>query len=238
MSLETALDQAVRTNVERVRERMARAAARVGRTPDAVTLVAVCKSFPRAYADAAAAAGIADLGENRVQEARDKFGPGRPAGVRLHLVGTLQSNKAKLALELFDVIHSLDRLELAERLSRLAGQRGQAADVLLEVNLSAEPTKHGFRPADLLEALPALAALPHLHWRGLMTIAPLGSGAEAARPFCAGLAGLRAQCQTIAGPASFPDLSMGMTEDFEVAIEEGATIVRIGRAIFGPRPAR
>lgn len=238
MSLLSSLDQAVRANVAAVRERIARAAARSGRPADTVTLIAVCKAFPRAYADAAVAAGVADLGENRVQEAREKFAAGRPPGARLHLIGTLQSNKAKLALDLFDVIHSVDRLDLAVLLSRLAGQRGQTIDVLAEANVSGEPTKHGFAPSDLLAALPALVALPHLRWRGLMTIAPLGTPGEAARPFFATLAELRLRCQAVAGPAAFTELSMGMTEDFEVAIEEGATMVRIGRAIFGPRPPR
>lgn len=238
MMLASGLEHAIRANVEQVRERVARAAARAGRPAEAVTVVAVCKTFSREHAEAAVAAGIADLGENRVQEARAKFGAGRPAGVRLHLVGTLQSNKAKVAMDLFDLIHSVDRLELAELLSHLAGRRGGAAEVLLEVNVSGEPTKHGFRPAELLEVVPALIALPHLRQRGLMTMAPLGSSGEAARPFFAALAELRARCQALAGRNAFSELSMGMTEDFEAAIEEGATIVRIGRAIFGPRPPR
>lgn len=235
MSLMTDIEQMIRANVAAVRERIARAAARAGRSPASVTLVAVCKTFPRVYADLVVAAGVPDIGENRVQEAREKYGTGRPPGARLHLVGTLQSNKAKLAVELFDLIHSVDRLDLALLLNRLGERRGRAIDALIEVNVSGEPSKHGFAPDELLAALPSLAPLPYVHWRGLMTIAPLGSGAEGARPYFAQLAELRARCEEIAGRDSFPELSMGMTDDFEVAIEEGATIVRIGRALFGPR---
>jgi hypothetical protein len=218
----------IRANLERVRERMARAAERAGRRVEDVLLVGVSKTVDVERIRRALAAGLPALGENRVQEARQKIALlGRP--VPWHLVGHLQTNKVREALELFDLIHSLDRLELARACDRRAAQRGRAVDVLVQVNVAGEATKGGFAPGELGRVLEALAALPGLRVRGLMTIPPPVTESEAARPWFRRLAGL-------AKEHGLAELSMGMSADFEVAIEEGATMVRIGSAIFGPRP--
>jgi len=213
-----------------VRQRVERAAERAGRSPADVTIVAVSKSFPPEAIEEAAAAGIVHVGENRVQEAATKF-PGL-RGLRLtwHLVGHLQTNKAKTALELFDIIHSVDSLHLAETLSHRAqtGVAQRPLPVLLEVNVAGEASKFGFPPGEVAAAAQAVARLPHLDLRGLMTIAPFVSDPETVRPVFRHLRRLR-------DALGLAELSMGMTDDFEVAIEEGATLVRIGRAIFGER---
>jgi hypothetical protein len=217
----------VQVHLERVRERIARAAERSGRRADDILLIAVSKTVPVDRLREALAAGVPALGENRVQEARAKIAAlGRP--VPWHLVGHLQTNKARDALDLFDVIHSLDRLPLAVELARRA--RGPV-DVLVQVNLGAEPTKSGFAPAEVKAALDALGALPPLRVRGLMAIPPAVDAPERARPWFRQLRELR-------DAAGLDHLSMGMSGDFEVAIEEGATMVRIGTAIFGERPPR
>ncbi len=208
-----------------VRERVARAAERAGRSPAEVTIVAVSKSFPAAAIAEAAAAGIAHIGENRVQEAAAKIPSLRHLPVTWHLVGHLQTNKAKTAIDLFDIIHSVDSLRLAEVLSHRAER---ALPVLLEVNVVGEPGKFGFSPQQALQAAEAIARLPRLEVRGLMTVAPLVSDPEEVRPVFRDLRRLR-------DALGLAELSMGMTDDFEVAIEEGATLVRIGRAIFGER---
>ena len=213
-----------------VRQRVQRAAERAGRSPADVNIVAVSKGFPPSAIEEAAAAGIAHLGENRVQEAAAKIPALRSMPVTWHLVGHLQTNKAKTALELFDIIHSVDSLHLAEVLSH----RAQAAvaqrplPVLLEVNVAGEASKFGFLPGEVAAAAQAVARLPHLDLRGLMTVAPFVSDPEDVRPVFRELHRLR-------DALGLADLSMGMTDDFEVAIEEGATLVRIGRAIFGER---
>ncbi|MDP2948286.1 MAG: YggS family pyridoxal phosphate-dependent enzyme [Chloroflexota bacterium] len=210
-----------------VQERVARAAERAGRSPAEVTIVAVSKSFPASAIEEAAAAGIAHIGENRVQEAAAKIPSLRHLPVTWHLVGHLQTNKAKTALDLFDIIHSMDSLRLAEVLSHRAER---ALPVLLEVNVVGEAGKFGFSPQEALQAAEAVARLPRLEVRGLMTVAPLTRlrRAEEVRPIFRDLRRLR-------DALGLPELSMGMTDDFEVAIEEGATLVRIGRAIFGER---
>jgi len=179
---------------------------------------------------AALAAGLRALGENRVQEAKTKVAElGRPAA--WHLIGHLQTNKVKDALELFDVIHSLDRLELAAELDRRARQRGQDVAALLQVNVGGEATKGGVAPDEVGRALEAIAKLERVRVRGLMTIPPEVERAEQARGWFRTLRGL-------AERHDLRELSMGMSGDFEVAIEEGATLVRVGTAVFGPRPAR
>lgn len=225
----------VAENARTVLERCADAARRSGREPNDVTIVAVSKTHPMAAIREALGVGLRDFGENRVQEAAEKWSGERAAGLRLHMVGRLQRNKARPALELFDLIHSCDSVELAERLSRLAGEvRGGCAEVLLEVNVSGEASKAGFAPRDVAESLDRLLALPDLRVRGLMIIAPAAESPEAARPYFVALRALsdrlRAKRTEMGG-----ELSMGMTDDYEVAIEEGATMVRIGRAIFGVR---
>ena len=208
-----------------IRERVARAAERAGRSPAEVTIVAVSKSFPAQVIEEAAAAGITHIGENRVQEAAAKVSSLRHLPVTWHMIGHLQSNKAKTALELFDIIQTVDSLRLAEALSRRAER---AIPVLLEVNVAGEASKFGLSPQEVLQTAEAVARLPHLDMRGLMTMAPLVSDPEEVRPVFRELRRLR-------DALGLAELSMGMTDDFEVAIEEGATLVRIGRAIFGER---
>jgi pyridoxal phosphate enzyme (YggS family) len=217
----------VRANLERVRERVARAAQRAGRRPEDILLIGVSKTVPAERVREAVEAGLAALGENRVQEAKEKIRVlGRP--VPWHLIGHLQTNKVKDALDLFDVIQSVDRPALAAELARRARR---PVDVLVEVNLAGEPAKSGFAPAEVKPAVDALAALPGLRVRGLMAIPPAAADAGQARPWFRALRDLR-------DAAGLRELSMGMSADFEVAIEEGATMVRVGTAIFGERPRR
>ena len=214
----------VRENLARVRERMAAAAARAGRRPDEVLLVGVSKTVEVERLRAAVAAGLAALGENRVQEAGPKIAAlGR--GVAWHLVGHLQTNKVRDALELFDLIHSLDRLELVDPLERRAAARGRPVETLLQVNLAGEASKGGVAPDDVGAALEAIAKHDHVRVRGLMAIPPAVTRPEEARPWFRALHGL-------AERHGLRELSMGMSNDFEVAIEEGATMVRVGTALF------
>jgi pyridoxal phosphate enzyme (YggS family) len=218
----------VRTNLEQVRERIARATARAGRRADDVLLIGVSKTVDLERIQAALAAGLRALGENRVQEAKTKVAElGRPA--TWHLVGHLQTNKVKDALEVFDVIHSLDRLELAQELERRAASRGLAVEALLQVNVAAEASKGGFAPDAVGEALDVIGKLAHVKVTGLMAIPPEVARPDDARPWFRGL-------RELAERHGLKRLSMGMSGDFEVAIEEGATMVRVGTAIFGARP--
>ena len=218
---------------------IAGACARVGRDPAAVTLVAVSKTVPADRLVAAVAAGLTTLGENRVQEGEAKIGA--VAGATWHLIGPLQSNKAKSALAKFAVIESVDSVELAERLDRLAAEvrPGERVAVLLQVNVDGDAAKAGFDPDALPAVLARLADLEHLDLRGLMTVGRLTERAEDARPTFAALRGLSVRLLSSApgGAAQLgPELSMGMSADYPIAIEEGATIVRVGRALFGDRP--
>lgn len=241
-------------NLQQVRARMAEAARRAHRSPDEITLVAVSKTKPLALIAETAAAGQVDFGENRVEELWDKAEAAAAAGldqIRWHAIGTIQSRKAKLALGPPAVasqpgkvpvclIHAVDRPKIAQRLSRLAAAGDRQIDVLLEVNVSGEASKHGFSPAGLVDALPALLNLPALRYCGLMTMAPYVHDAEEVRPLFRELRTLLEELRRTFPPARFEQaawrhLSMGMTSDFEVAIEEGATIVRVGTAIFGYR---
>jgi pyridoxal phosphate enzyme (YggS family) len=220
----------------RVTDAIADACRRVGRDPAGVQLVAVSKTVPPERLVSAAAAGLTTLGENRVQEAESKA----PllAGVRWHLVGPLQSNKARRAVELFEVVETVDTVDLARRLDRLAGELGRARlGVYLQVNVDRDPSKSGFDPGLLQAALPVLAGLPNLNLLGLMTVGRLVATAEEARPTFVRLRELSARLRATSADAAVlgAGLSMGMTGDFEVAVEEGATVVRIGRALFGPR---
>ena len=220
----------IAANLERVRQRIARAAERAGRRAEDVLLVGVSKTVDVARIRQAVAAGLPALGENRVQEAREKIAAlGRP--VPWHLVGHLQTNKVRDALELFDLIHALDRLDLAQECERRARQRGRAVEALVQVNVAGEASKGGFAPDEMAGALDALGRLDHVRVRGLMAIPPPVERAEDARPWFRTLAELAKRHE-------LGELSMGMSADFEVAIEEGATMVRVGTAIFGPRPAR
>ena len=214
-------------NLARVRERLARAAERAGRRADDVLLIGVSKTVEEERIRAAVAAGIAALGENRVQEAKAKVAAlGRP--VPWHLIGHLQTNKVKDALEVFDVIHSLDRLELAAELERRAAARGRTVDALLQVNVAAEASKGGVEPDAVGQALDAIGKLAHVRVRGLMTIPPEVERPDESRPWFRRL-------RELAERHGLRELSMGMSGDFEAAIEEGATMVRVGTAIFGPR---
>jgi pyridoxal phosphate enzyme (YggS family) len=216
------------------------AAARAGRSPEEITLIGVTKRFPAERIQEAVDAGLTHLGENRVQEAEPKIPLVRPgAGSELtwHLVGHLQKNKAQRALKLFPVIHSLDSVALAERLDRLAAEMGARPTVLVEVNLAAEPSKHGVTPEGLGALLEAIAPLEHLRLAGLMAIPPMldpEASMKASRPYFRQLAALRDTWRSRG--YDLPALSMGMTDDFPVAVEEGATHIRVGRAIFGERP--
>jgi pyridoxal phosphate enzyme (YggS family) len=217
--------------------RIAAACARAGRDPAGVTLVGVSKTAPADRVRAAVAAGLVVLGENRVQEAAGKIP--EVSGAIWHLIGPLQSNKARRAVELFDVIESLDSLELAVRLDRIAGElrAGRPLPVLLQVNVDADPAKAGVAPADAAAAAGAILALPHLRLDGLMTIGRPAVTPDDARATFRELRELAATVRA-ARPGLGPELSMGMTDDFEVAVEEGATIVRVGRALFGERPGQ
>ncbi len=220
----------IRANLERVRERIARAAERAGRRAEDVLLVGVSKTVDVERIRRAVAAGLPALGENRVQEARPKIAAlGRP--VPWHLIGHLQTNKVRDALDAFDLIHSLDRLELARECDRRARLRGRPMQALVQVNVAGEASKGGFDPATLAEALEALARLDQVEVRGLMAIPPAVERADEARPWFRALAQL-------AKRHGLGELSMGMSADFEVAIEEGATMVRVGTAIFGARPPK
>lgn len=220
----------IRANVERVSERVARAAERGGRRAADVLLIGVSKTVDVERIRHAVAAGIRALGENRVQEAKEKVGVlGRP--VPWHLIGHLQTNKVKDALALFDVIHSIDRLDLARECDRRAQASGRVVDALLEVNVAGEASKGGFASGEVAAALEAAATLDHLRIHGLMTIPPVVERAEDARGWFRAL-------RALAERHGLKELSMGMSADFEVAIEEGATMVRVGTAIFGARPAR
>ncbi|MEA2519805.1 MAG: dependent protein [Chloroflexota bacterium] len=214
------------------------AAARAGRNAGSVTLVAVSKTVPVERLTSAVAAGLTILGENRVQEAEAKIGV--VTGATWHLVGPLQSNKAKRALAAFALIESVDSVELAERLNRLAADADAGADraaVLLQVNVDGDPAKAGFAPDALVDALPRLAALERLDVRGLMTVGRLVERPADARPTFVALRELseRLRGPEGAGRALGTELSMGMSDDYPIAVEEGATIVRVGRAIFGDR---
>ncbi len=231
-----------------VRERIAQAAARAGRDAHRIRLIAVSKTHPAARVQQALAAGVNEFGENRLQEAEPKIGELQAASPRpiWHLIGHLQRNKAKRAAVLFDWVHSLDSLELAQVLDRGRAARPDLPPlaVLLQVNISGEATKFGFdlpggvaapAVAGFVATAQQIATLPHLHLAGLMTIAPYHPDPEQARPVFRGLRALQAQLQAEIPTVQWQHLSMGMTDDMEVAIEEGATMVRVGRAIFGER---
>lgn len=220
---------------ERVLSAVAGACARAGRDAATVRLVAVSKTVPAARLASAVAAGLTVFGENRLQEAESKA-PQLP-GVTWHLIGPLQSNKARRAVELFDVIESVDSVDLARRLDRLADEVGRAPlDVYLQANVDRDEAKGGFRPDDLATELAALDTLPNLNLVGLMTVGRLVGLPEEARPTFRRLRELSERLRR-AVPGLGAGLSMGMTDDYEVAVEEGATVIRVGRALFGARQA-
>jgi pyridoxal phosphate enzyme (YggS family) len=235
----------IERNIAGLNERISRAAARAGRSADEITLVAVTKTFPPELVEEAWNAGLREFGENRVQEAEPKVLWFRERGIPLkwHMVGHLQRNKAKTAIGLFDVVQSVDSLRLARELSRRSTAEGLTLPVLLEVNVSGESSKYGFplHPDDagqlegFLAAVAEIAELPNLDPRGLMTIAPFEAPEDVLRSCFRRLRELLGELRECYSGQHWQHLSMGMTDDFEIAIEEGATIVRIGRAIFGAR---
>jgi pyridoxal phosphate enzyme (YggS family) len=227
-----AAGSALAGRIARVREEVAAAERRAGREPGSVTIVGVCKTVERPTVDEAYALGLRHFGENRVQVAKAKFGAAHPADLTLHLIGSLQTNKAKEAVALFDLVHSVDRANLIEALATAATRAGRRLPVLLQVNIAGEESKQGCAPGATEALALAVAAQPALDLRGLMTMAPFYPEMEATRPVFRALRQLRDDLQNTHPELHLPDLSMGMTNDFPVAIEEGATIVRVGRAIF------
>jgi len=229
-------------NLRAVRARIEAAARRVGRSPEEVRLIAVTKGHPAQLVRLAYRAGLRDFGENRVEEAREKQDElADLIDARWHMIGHVQSRKAREVIGSFALLHSLDRPKLAATLDRLAAERDLRLPVLLECNISGEASKDGWdasapdRRADLLASMLAAARLPRLEVRGLMTMAPWTADEAVLRRVFLGLVRLREDLSA-AGAAALPELSMGMTDDFEIAIEEGATMVRIGRGLFGDRP--
>lgn len=232
----------IKENVLRIKERIILACLKVNRDPDAITIVAVSKGRATTAIEQAQAAGIADIGENRVQEALSKYKavcgertpnalPGRQAGehrtpLKWHMVGHLQTNKVKEAVRIFDLIHSVDSIHLAQEIDKQAAKISKVQDILIEVKTSPEATKFGIEPDKLSRAVAQMSQLKNINIKGLMTIAPLVDNSEKARPY---FKELRELLETINRQQI---LSMGMSDDFEVAVEEGATILRIGRAIF------
>jgi PLP dependent protein len=223
-------------NLGRVREQVAQAATKSGRAVDEIDLVAITKTHPAEKVREAVEAGHTLFGESRVQEARAKI-PLLPSSLRWHFVGHLQKNKIRHALPLFELFHSIDSLALAQEMNRIANEEGMHPRVLLEVNVAGEGSKFGFDPIVLRSELEQLLALPRLTIEGLMTIPPLGPEAEASRKFFVQLRELRDGLEN-EFQIKLPHLSMGMTNDFTVAAEEGATLVRVGTAIFGERSKR
>ena len=236
--IDESMHSEILNNLTSVRSRIATAAVAAGRQPEEVTLVAVSKTKPMEAVVAAYAAGQRDFGENRLEELWPKVEAAQALGlteIRWHLIGNIQSRKTAQAVGPFALIHSIDRDKIAHRLSRDAEAAGCVLSVLLEVNVSGEESKHGFTPDELLATAGDLLALPGLRIQGLMTMAPLVEEAEATRPVFRRLRELRNALQQRYPTGDWRQLSMGMTNDFAVAIAEGATMVRIGSAIFGSR---
>lgn len=219
-------------HLEAVRERIAKAAKRAGRDPELVRIVAVTKTHPIERVREAAAAGLLDVGENRVQEALAKQEAWPDAPVRWHLIGHLQRNKAKLAAGRFALIHSLDSVRLADALEQAAAANNAVQDVLVQVNVAREDQKDGCAPEEAGVLLAHAATLPHLRVQGWMTIAPLTDDADVIRGT---FRGLRELASRLPPAASRPVFSMGMSSDFEIAVEEGATLLRLGTILFGER---
>lgn len=227
----------IRANLEKVRGEIIETASGCGRDPASVDLLAVSKTFGPEVIDLAAAAGQTTFGENRVQEVEDKIPLVRTPGIRWHLIGHLQSNKARRAVQLFDVIESVDSEKLARILDRNAAEQGKRLPVFVEVNVGEELQKSGVPPSELLQTLNVVANLDHLELLGLMAIPPWSDDPEMSRPYFRRLAALLAEVNS-ALAVPLRQLSMGMSHDFRVAIQEGSTLVRVGTAIFGERQAK
>lgn len=214
----------IRENIRRIEQRIEQAAKRAGRSPGGVTLIPVTKAVGEEEAKVLVDLGYSELGENRVEGARPKIEALGP-GLRWHMIGHIQRRKAREVVALFDRVDSVDRIDLAVELEKRCAAREKTLDVLLQVNVSGENTKGGFSPEELKPALEKIDAFPHLHVQGLMTMAPIVEDAEETRP-------IFARVRELAATLGLDVLSMGMTSDFEVAVEEGATEVRIGTALF------
>lgn len=220
-------------NLSLIQQRIAAACARVGREVGSVTLLAVSKSHPPETIQMAVNCGLLHFGENKIQEAKAKI-PLSPGKARWQFIGHLQSNKVRDAVELFEMIQGVDSLAIAQEISKRAEQAGKTMPILLEVNVAGEASKFGYKPEQLLAELNELNALPKIEVHGLMAIPPFNPVPEKSRPYFQRLRELKTRGEEILG-VPLPHLSMGMSGDFEVAIEEGATIVRIGTALFGER---
>jgi len=226
----------IASNIAAVRASIKEAAERVGRHSEEITLIAVSKTKPVTLVEMAYHAGITDFGENRVQEALPKISAFRPQGLRWHMIGRLQSNKARKVVSLFDTVHSIDSLHLAQALNRsIEVEQRKRLPVLLEVNVAAEQSKAGITPAEVPALAHQIAQLPYLELQGLMTVAPHVDDPEDVRSVFRALRLLRDRLRDEVPDCTWQHLSMGMTNDYCIAIEEGATIVRVGRAIFGER---
>jgi len=225
----------IAANINKIREKINAAAARCQRSPDSIKLLAVTKTVSPVIIDKAIAAGLTEFGENYVQEAKEKIALIEHR-VKWHMIGHLQTNKAKYVANLFDYIHSVDRIELAKEIDKRAGLTGRKINILIEINVSGEKSKNGIPPANAIGLIRDIAQLENISVKGLMTMAPYSDNPENSRPFFSELRKLQRKIvnEGITG-VQMDELSMGMTDDFEIAIEEGATIVRIGRAIFGER---
>jgi len=226
----------IKDNLTRVRDAIGRAAQKVGRDPKEVTLIVVTKTFGADLVRHAIEAGATDIGENYVQEARAKIEAVGRGQVRWHFIGGLQTNKAKYVVRLFDVVHSVDSYDLAAEIDRRAGREGRAMDVLIQVDISREAQKSGVMEEDLVDFVRTVAPLHNIAVRGLMGMPPFGREPEASRPYFRRLKELREEVDSLRIPGvEMKELSMGMSNDFEVAVEEGATMVRVGTAVFGER---
>lgn len=234
--MESEADDSLARCVHQILDRMRRAAERVGRSPETVRLVAATKTVSAERIREGLGVGLTLLGENRMQEALSKVALLRDLSPRWHFIGQLQRRKVRDAIGIFELIHSVDSVELAQEINRRAGAAGVKQAVLLEVNIAGEASKAGFLPPVLMQDLSLLGDLPHLRIQGLMTIPPPTAEPEAARPYFRDLRelGARIAAKNIS-PMTMQDFSMGMSHDFEIAIEEGATMVRVGTAIFGAR---
>jgi pyridoxal phosphate enzyme (YggS family) len=230
------MDTDIALRLQEIRQRIAAAATRAGRAPDSVRLLAVSKTFSLEHIQAAVAAGQLDFGENRVQEALQKMDRSADFRIRWHLLGTLQSNKVRKAAPRFSAIHSVDSRRLLDAIDQAAAETGTTPELLVQVDLAGEATKHGATPAEAAEIVKAGSRCRAARLTGLMTIPPYFDDPEGARPFFAMLRELRGTLlQQGAQPESLRELSMGMSHDFEIAVQEGATMVRLGTAIFGTR---
>lgn len=230
----------IKDNIGSVKQRMQLACKRAGRSPQDVRLIAVSKTKPIEDIRTAAACGMTDFGENYVQEIEEKY-PLMPEGCRIHMIGHLQTNKVRKVMDKVCMIHSVDSLHLAEVISKEAVKRGISMDILLEVNIGDESSKFGFAPKELINKALAISRLPGIHIKGLMTSAPITEDPETNRPYFRHMKELLSELRSRLSEAGTPEdelpteLSMGMTGDYIPAIEEGATMIRVGTAIFGPR---